>query len=130
MNVSEIYSKYKKDNSGIIWGKNDCGYPLNKIIQAITFLIAASRNKLHGKRPIGHQDYIIPNELNNNPKITLTALLPEILTPLIITLGDYSAMVGPLNPKLYKKLIIYDKNNPYKMLIRPITEEDFAEESR
>ena len=95
-------------------------------MQAITFLIAANKNMLHGKRPIGHQDTIIQDELKNNPNLTISALLPEILTPLIITSGDYSVMVGAQNPKLYKKLISFDKNNPYKMVIRPITEEDFA----
>lgn len=129
LNVLELYSKYKKNNSEMMFGKNDSGYPLNIIIQAITFLIAASKNMLHGKRPIGSQDSIIQNELKNNPNITINALLPEILTPMIITFGDYSAIVGAQNPKLYKKLINFDKNNPYKMVIRPITEDDFVQES-
>mgnify|MGYP000085207498 CR=1 FL=1 len=126
LNVSEIYSKYKKSAPSLIFGESDSGYPLNVIMQAITFLIAANKDMLHGKRPIGHQDTIIQDELKNNPNLTISALLPEILTPLIITSGDYSVMVGAQNPKLYKKLISFDQNNPYKMVIRPITEEDFA----
>ena len=66
-----------------------------------------------------HKDYLI-----TQPNASITVKLPELLTPLILSLDGYAALVGPLNPKVYKKLIHVDANNKYKLKVSPITEED------
>ena len=79
---------------------------------------------MNGKRVRGSRDELISEALKNNPSESVIVEAPELLTPLIVTDNKASAMVGPLNESVYKKLISYDPANKYKMKIRPITEED------
>ena len=55
---------------------------------------------------------------------TVTAEVPELLTPMVISLDNYAVLIGALNPKVYKKLIHIDQNNEYKVHISKITEKD------
>jgi hypothetical protein len=100
------------------------GYPLNIMIDAIAFVIASKTGKLNGKRVRGSRDDLIADALKNNPSESVIVEAPELLTPLVVTDNKASAMVGPLNETVYKKLISFDPANKYKMKIRPITEAD------
>lgn len=125
MLISELYEKSLHSSNDLLWGKDKLsGYPLNKIILAITYLLAAKTGKLNGLRPKGNKDDIIKDYLITQPNASITVKLPELLTPLILSLDGYAALVGPLNPKVYKKLIHVDANNKYKLKVSPITEED------
>ena len=120
-----ISSLISGEFGSICWGRTErSGYPATKIVAAVAFLIAAKTGQLNGLRPRGAQSYIIGNYLRNNPDDTVTVYLPDLLTPLVIHMGDYSAMVGPDNPDVYQRLISFDDEHIYKMRVRPITEED------
>ena len=49
---------------------------------------------------------------------------PDLFTPIVIQMGVYAALVGPDNPRVYKKLIQKCPDNPYKISVRAITEAD------
>ena len=100
------------------------GYPINKLILAITYLLAAKSGKLNGSRPKGSKDEIIKDYLALFPDASIIIKIPDLLTPIIVSLDNYAALVGPLNPKVYKKLIHIDTNNKYKIHVSKITEED------
>ncbi|MGM9937230.1 MAG: hypothetical protein ACI38A_07795, partial [Candidatus Ornithomonoglobus sp.] len=123
VSVEELY-----DNSingvGLMYGNNITGYPINKIILAIAYLIAALSGNLNGKRPKGNKDDIIKSYLLLHQQATVEVYIPEIMTPLIISMGDYSTMVGPVNPQVYKKLIHNSKDNRYKIIVDEIKEAD------
>ena len=94
------------------------------MILAVTFLIAAQTGQLNGLRPKGSKDKIILEYIKCFSGSTVTIYLPEIMTPMILEMGDYAALVGPNNPKVYRRLIQTCKENKYKIKVRPITEED------
>lgn len=100
------------------------GYPLNVILDALSFVIASKTGNLNGKRPRGNREEIIMNALAQNPNESVRVLVPDLLTPIVITDGSVSAMVGPLNEPVYRRLISYADTNKYKMIVRKITEDD------
>jgi len=100
------------------------GYPLNIMLDAVAYVIASKTGKLNGKRVKGSRDELIAEAIDNNPNEYVIISAPDLLTPLVVTDGKASAMVGPLNEEVYKKLISFDSANKYKMIVRPITETD------
>lgn len=123
--IKKIYEKSITHSNELLFEKEKgIGYPINKIILAITYLLAAKLGKLNGSRHKGNKDDIIKNYLALLPDATVTIKIPDLLTPIVISLDSHSALVGPLNPKAYKKLIHIDVNNKYKICISKITEED------
>lgn len=102
----------------------DNGYPLNIVLEGLSYIIASKTGELNGKRPRGSREEIISKAINNNPAETVHIEAPDLLTPILITDYKVAMMVGPLNSKVYKRLISFDDNNQYKLLVRPITEED------
>ena len=105
-------------------GSKNVGYPLSVMMDAFAYIIASKTGNLNGKRPKGSRNNIISSALNENPAFTVTIKVPDLLTPLVVTDGKVSAMVGPLNEEVYQKLISYPTNNRNKMVIRKITEAD------
>lgn len=106
---------------------NEVGYPLTTMLDAIAFIIASQTGALNGKRVRGNRDNVIEKAIATNPQMTVEVRVPDLLTPIIVTDGKVSAMVGPLNAPVYKKLISFDPNNRYKMILRTITEKDLRE---
>ena len=123
INISDLYEQ-SEENEYIFSDDNEAGYPLNKVILAVTFLIAAQTGQLNGLRPKGSKDKIILEYIKCFSGSTVTIYLPEIMTPMVLEMGDYAALVGPNNPKVYRRLIQTCKENKYKIKVRPITEED------
>lgn len=120
--ISDLYNRSEHE---LLYGDgNESGYPVNKVILAVTYLIAAQTNQLGGLRPKGSKDKIITEYLQDNPDGTVSILLPEIMTPLIVRMNTYAALVGPNNPKVYKNLIQTCPENEYKIRIRAIEEGD------
>ena len=104
------------------------GYSIKKIMLAVTFLIAANNGQLKGNRPKGEMTKIIGNQLSVNPSTAVRIETPDLLTPLRISMGAYSTLIGPNNPDVYKKLITRSPYNEYKISVREITEDDLREE--
>ena len=123
INISDLYEQ-SEENEYIFSDDNEAGYPLNKVILAVTFLIAAQTGQLNGLRPKGSKDKMILEYIKRFSGCTVTIYLPEIMTPMILEMGDYAALVGPNNPKVYRRLIQTCRENKYKIKVRPITEED------
>ena len=103
---------------------NEVGYPLNTMLDAIAYIVASKTGALNGKRVRGSRDEVIENAIKANPKMTVEVRVPDLLTPIIVTDGKVSAMVGPLNAEVYRNLISFSPENRYKMILRPITEDD------
>ena len=100
------------------------GYPLNVILDGLAYIIASKTGNLNGKRPRGNREEIIINALAADRSLSVTCKVPDLLTPIFITDGVVSAMIGPLNEDVYKKLISFSDDNKYKMTVRKITEAD------
>ena len=127
--IKQLYdlSKYK-ENQFLFSDKDDTGYPLNKIVLGIVYLISAKNGQVKGSRPKGSKDSIISSFLNMNPNAKVKIRVPNILTPIVMILDNHAVMIVAQNPDVYKKLIAIDENNKYKMHVREIDEADFDEE--
>ena len=130
--VSDIIKKVDDGAQTILFSNNGVtyldsrikGYPLNVMLDALAFIIASKTGNLNGKRPRGNREEILFNAITTNPTESVIVKVPDLLTPIILTDGKMAAMVGPLNAKVYRRLISFAENNRYKMIIRNIEEED------
>lgn len=102
----------------------DYGYPLNIVVTAMGYILASQTGELNGRRIRGSQSSLIERALTKDPNAATEFLVPDKLTPIIVTDGKASAMVGPADPETFKKLISIDPMNPCKMYVRDITEAD------
>ena len=122
--VSSFLKEYKENKSALIYGNNkESGYPISTTLQAIAYIIADS-DELFGKRPKNNYVELIDKHLLDNPDLKVDVRRPDLLTPLILSNGQRSAMVGALNPSVYEKLVSVSEDNEYKLLVREITEND------
>gem|GEM_PF-174791 len=121
--VSALFKQYEKNNNALLYGdkEKESGYPLSEIMQGIAYIIA-DNNELNGKRPKGNFTELIKRHIDRNPDLSVEFQKPDLLTPLIITDNNRSALIGACNPYVYKMLITVE--NEYKLCCRPITEED------
>jgi hypothetical protein len=125
LKVRDLYNAYKNNGHALIYGDtNMTGYPLSEVMQGIAYLVSAETGNLHGNRPRGKFAQIIENALDSSPGILFTFKIPDLLTPLVISNKTHAVLIGPRNPSVYKKLIRFDTNNPYKIIVRDITEAD------
>jgi hypothetical protein len=125
MKVKDLYKLYKEDAHSLIFGNgNTTGYPLNEIMQGIAYLVSAQTGNLHGNRPKGKFAEIIETALSASSGISFTFKIPDLLTPLVITNKTNAVLIGARNPSVYKKLMRFDVKNPYKLIVRAITEAD------
>lgn len=121
--LSDLSAIYEKDPNGLVFGETaQAGYPVNYLLQGIAYVICASSERgVKGKRVLGN----FLDALKETKKEALQSLkifVPDLLTPLVVTNGKYSAMVGPMNPSVYKKLIRWKSDILFK--VRPIEEKD------
>ena len=112
--------------NGNIGNRSDrkLGYPVNVILDALAFIVASKTGNLNGKRPRGAREEILANAVSEDPNFSVEVKVPDLLTPIVLTDGKVSAMVGPLNADVYKRLISYSDSCRYKMKVRKITEDD------
>jgi hypothetical protein len=123
--VADLYKMFMNNTHLLIFGKSDTtGYPLNEVMQGIAYLVSTQTGNLHGNRPKGKFTEIIEAALSTFPLLFFTFKVPDLLTPLIISNRAYAVLIGARNPDVYKKLIRLDENNPYKIIVRDITEAD------
>ncbi|MEA4986570.1 MAG: hypothetical protein VB095_00705 [Anaerovorax sp.] len=122
--VADLINKFEENNRQLLFGnKQDIGYPISEIMQAVAYIIA-DENELNGKRPKGNFLTLIRQHLNTTPNLFVEFRIPELLTPIVICGNNRGALVGAINPDVYQKLVQFDKDNKYKFSLRPITEED------
>ncbi len=126
ISVMELLNYYNSDANTRLYGTNSSnGYPIKEILQATAYIIADD-SELFGKRPKGYIE-IINKHLKNDLDLVVSLRKPDLLTPLVIVGNNRGALVGAENPLVYKKLISHSPNNEYKLIVRPITEEDLSE---
>lgn len=114
---------YANDKNALLYGSdNNVGYPINEILKAIAYVIADD-TELFGKRPKGYIK-ILENHTIANPALRVELHIPDLLTPLVVVGNGRGALIGAVNPTVYSHLISHDPSNPYKILVRKITEED------
>lgn len=124
LKVSHFLKKYAQSKNALCFGDNQsCGYPVTEILQAIAYVLA-DKDEVKGKRVKGNYEELVRRYLQVNPNIAVDVRIPDLYTPLIIGKDEKAAMVGAHNPTLYAKLISRCQRNPYKLLVRRITEED------
>jgi len=125
LKLNNLYKMYKNNEHSLVFGDTKTkGYPLSEVMQGIAYLLSAQTGNLHGKRPKGGYLKTIESVLSSSPAMTINFKVPDLLTPLVIFNKTNAVLIGARNENVYKKLIRYDKNNLYKIIVREITEED------
>ncbi|MCL2082426.1 MAG: hypothetical protein FWH04_04210 [Oscillospiraceae bacterium] len=126
VSVSSLLTQFQSDSNGLLYGTDsDNGYPINEILQTTAYIVADS-NELFGKRPKGYIE-IIKRHIQNDPNLSVLFRKPDLLTPLVIVGNERGALIGAVNPKVYEKLITRSPDNDFKLIVRPITEEDLRD---
>ena len=121
--VDALIDKYNENRNMLLYGTtNTNGYPISEILQGIAYVIA-NDDELSGKRPKGYVQ-IIRKHLSDNPTLCVEVRKPDLLTPLVIMGINRGAIIGARNPDVYNRLVTISPANKYKLIIRPITEED------
>ena len=124
--VASLKSIYDGDNNALIYGTSwNNGYPITEVLKAIAYIIA-DENELFGKRPKGGYIDVISRHITNEPRLSVEIRKPDLLTPLVIVGNGRGTLIGATNPDVYKNLISRAPDNEYKLLVRPITEEDLS----
>ena len=121
--VGILLDKYSENQNMLLYGtaKNN-GYPVSEILQAVAYVIA-NNDELSGKRPKGYVQ-ILKKHLSHRPNLCVEIRKPDLLTPIVIMGNGRGALIGARNPEVYNQLVTFSPNNEYKLLVRPITEED------
>ena len=115
---------YSSDPSKLLFGnKENNGYPISEILQGAAYIIA-NDSELIGKRIKGPYIDVIKRHLSVAPELCISVKVPDLLTPLVLIGNEHGALIGAVNPDVYKHLVSRDPNNKYKLLVRPVTEED------
>jgi len=126
--VKFFYDKFILTPNILLFGNNEeVGYSIAEIMQGIAYIIADDK-ELNGKRPKGNYKQLIERHLQQNPKASIEVRIPDLLTPLIIMGEERGALIGANNPNVYKRLVSISTENEYKLLVRPIEEEDLRYE--
>lgn len=124
--VALFLSAFENDQYALLYGTcPDSGYPVTEILKGVAYVVADD-NELNGTRPKGNYLELIRRHLVQSPDMTVELRRPDLLTPLVLAGNGRGVMVGAMNPAVYKKLIEFDPNNAYKMIVRKITEEDLT----
>ena len=127
LKVDSLYNSFLSDKKALLFMKSvDSGYPIAEVMQAIAYIIA-DNHELKGKRLRGSYKDIIKDHVARTPDLCVEIQIPEILTPLIIIGNNRGALVGAENPIVYERLVSYDEDNKYKLIVRQITEEDLKD---
>ena len=123
ISVLSLFRTYEANRDKLLYGSNaNTGYPISKILEAIAYVIADD-TELFGKRPKGYIG-ILKAHIAANPTLCVEMHMPDLLTPLVVVGNGRGALIGAVNPTVYSRLISRDATNPYKILVRNITEED------
>jgi hypothetical protein len=95
LDLEEKGSKFLYGNS------EDDGFPINFILQAVAYVIAAEAGQVNGKRVRGEYHQL----LHDNKRKIIEINIPDKGTCLKIHCGDFAALIGYVNDKFNKTLI-------------------------
>ncbi|HIT96442.1 MAG TPA: hypothetical protein IAC45_05235 [Candidatus Aphodousia faecavium] len=124
--VASLLKSFEEKEKTLMGGDgNTSGYPLSEILKGIAYVVAEDV-ELSGTRPKGPFVDILKKHIEQNPQLSVVVRVPELLTPLVIHGAKRSALIGARNPDVYARLVTFDENNPYKLVVRKITEEDLS----
>lgn len=124
VSVASLLATYDSAPDSLLYGTSaNSGYPIANILQAVAYVVA-DRNELYGRRPKGGYRDIIEAHIAVAPELCIEVRRPDLLTPLIVAGNGRGAMIGPMNPDVYANLATISSDNPYKLFVRKITEED------
>lgn len=125
VSISSLLQIYERNKDALLYGtRANNGYPINEVLKAIAYVIADD-TELFGNRPRGYMQ-ILERHTHDDPTTWVEMRVPDLLTPIVIVGNGRGALVGAVNPSVYENLISRDATNPYKVLVRPITEEDLT----
>ena len=120
LNTKDLISICQTDTGKLIYGKSESdGFPINYILQGISFIISASLNRnLFGKRVTGNY---IDNIVENVPdyykrKFIIDVYKPNKGTCLLIKSKLYGVLVGYVNNQFIKPLVTRDGDFGIKMI--------------
>lgn len=99
------------------------GYELTTILQGIAYILAED-SELKGRRIKGNYIALIERHIEKYESLIVEIRVPDLLTPLIICGNNKGVLVAPKNPTVYQSLMETQADNPYKISMRPITEQD------
>lgn len=124
--VETLLKTFKENEKTLMGGDAiTSGYPLSEILKGIAYVIADD-SELSGKRPKGAFLKVLTKHVTQNPELKVTVKVPELLTPLVILGTMRGALIGAKNPNVYARLATFDEDNPYKLVVRKISEEDLS----
>lgn len=127
ISLKDLVQDFKANSATLIFGIGErTGYPVAEILQAVAYLIVPT-SQLKGTRPKGKFMDIVSSQLSLDPNFSVKCLVPNRLTPLVLYKNDRGALIGPKNPDVYSRLIVPDNDNPYKLVVRPISISDLDE---
>ncbi|MCL2529888.1 MAG: hypothetical protein FWE41_06100 [Coriobacteriia bacterium] len=101
----------------------EAGYPVTEVLHALAYVIA-DKSELKGVRVKGSYLELIKRHLVEKRDITVEIRKPDLLTPLVIIGNGRGALVGALNPSVYKNLVSISPENMYKLIVRKVVESD------
>ena len=123
--VRQLYNFYiDKPNYLLFSNSNVTGYPINNLIGAIAYLLAEDSD-LFGKRIRGSQNELIERKIKDNPELSIEILLPDLLSVLIVKRGTKACLVGAREPRLTKKLLVFEAENRLRFHLRRPTRDDY-----
>ncbi len=114
------------ENNQMLFYDGNAGYNSNLILQGVQYLICANKGELNGTRPKGSQEDCFKKMIKEDPDHNFTFKLPNRYSVLLITDGEYSAMIGCIDPLLNKKLLIRDESNKYLIKLKKPDYEDLS----
>lgn len=125
--VATLLKVFREKEKSLMGGNTlTTGYPLSEILKGIAYVVADD-DELSGKRPKKSFIKILEKHLEQNQQLSVVVKVPELLTPLVILGTTRGALIGAKNPEVYANLVTVDKDNPYKLIVREINEEDLSQ---
>lgn len=121
--IAHLLRLQKNAPDSLLYGNTvNSGYPISKVLMAVAYIVA-DESEMTGKRT---KDYMVllKKHVEADPLLSVHIEIPDILTPLVLSGNGRGALVGALNPDVYKKLVSIAPDNDYKLIVRQITEED------
>jgi hypothetical protein len=110
--ISTIFD-LEKQGLRLLFGKSkQDGFPINLILQALAYVIAASKGHVIGKRVKGEYRDLLLQNINT----VVDIYIPDKGTCIKIIHGEYASLVGYINNDFNKQLI--KKVEGYKIYIR------------
>lgn len=112
-NLLELF----ESNSAIrIWGNQSGGFPINYVLQAISYVVAASTNtNIKGRRVLINYIDNINQHINNYDRLGIRIHVPDRGTCLLVENDEYAALVGFHSEEFTKSLLFRESKYGIKV---------------